>query len=187
MLFLYICTKFCFVHILHALHVNPCSPSVVEQYNALINDYFKDGDLTLEELIVKVRARGEEQIGLLNHLQDIKDLRERIEADQVISKPLLDAMEKKEKRVKNFLKNLLRQNPHLEEVPERKDCDVILIFDEDDTKNYQMFFNDDFVDYTELIESGLFKVVYLKNTNKHNAKKTSYAFMKRNRPRNMCK
>ena len=50
-----------------------------------------------------------------------------------------------------------------------------------------MFFNDDFVVYTELIGSGLFKVVYIKNTNKHNAKKTSYAFMKRNRPRNIRK
>ena len=92
----------------------------IEQYNALINDYFKDGDLTLEELIVKVRARGEEQIGLLNHLQDIKDLRERIEADQVIGKPLLEAMEKKEKRVKKIFKKFIKTKSTLRRSTRKK-------------------------------------------------------------------
>ena len=89
----------------------------------------------------------------------------------------------KDKHIKKFLKRFFKNFPQFKEVPERKGCHGILMFNEEDLKNYHVFLNDDLnKELTEAEESGLFKMVYLKNTNPRDSKKTTYGSIKHSKP-----
>ena len=85
--------------------------------------------------------------------------------------------------IKKFLKKFFKQNTNFKEVPGRKGCDALLLIDKKNLRNFTMFLNDDLnKDITEAEESGLFKMVYLKNTNPRDSKKATYGIIKRSKP-----
>ena len=155
----------------------------IAQYHEMINDYFKDGDLTMDELIEKVHSEVGKQIGLLKYLRDLKDLNERVERDQEMYRDLFDRLEQREKRVQKFLKDFFKDFPQFKEVPERKGCHSILMFDEEDLKNYHVFLNNDSnEEITDALNNDLFRVVYLKNTNPRDSKKSTFGHIKHSKP-----
>ena len=86
-------------------------------------------------------------------------------------------------RIKNFLKKFFKQNANFKEVPGRKGCDAMLLFDKNNLQNFTIFLNDEFnPDITEAVESGLLNLIFLKNTNPRDSKKATYGIIKRSKP-----
>ena len=88
-----------------------------------------------------------------------------------------------DKRIKNFLKKFFKQNTNFKEVPGRKGCDALLLFDKKNLQNFTIFLNDDLnKDIAEAVESGLLNIIFLKNTNPRDSKKATYGVIKRSKP-----
>ena len=86
-------------------------------------------------------------------------------------------------RIKEFLKKFFKQNTNFKEVPGRKGCDAILLFDKKNLQNFTIFLNDELNhDITEAVESGLLNLIFLKNTNPRDSKKATYGIIKRSKP-----
>ena len=86
-------------------------------------------------------------------------------------------------RNKNFLKKFFKQNTNFKEVPGRKGCDAILMFDKKNLQNLTIFLNDDLnKDMIEAVESGLLNIIFLKNTNPRDSKKATYGIIKHSKP-----
>ena len=86
-------------------------------------------------------------------------------------------------RIKKFLKKFFKQNTNFKEVPGRKDCDAILMFDKKNLQNLTIFLNDDLnKDMIEAVESGLLNIIFLKNTNPRDSKKATYGIIKHSKP-----
>ena len=86
-------------------------------------------------------------------------------------------------RIKNFLKKFFKQNTNFKEVPGRKGCDAILMFDKKNLQNLTIFLNDDLnKDMIEAVESGLLNIIFLKNTNPRDSKKVTYGIIKHSKP-----
>ena len=86
-------------------------------------------------------------------------------------------------RIKKFLKKFFKQNPNFKEVPVRKGCDAMLLFDKNNLQNFTIFLNDEFnPGITEAVESGVLNLIFLKNTNPHDSKKATYGVIKRSKP-----
>ena len=69
----------------------------------------------------------------------------------------------KDEHIKNFLKRFFKQNTNFKEVPGRKGCDALLLFDKKNLQNFTIFLNDDLnKDIAEAVESGLLNIIFLK-------------------------
>ena len=129
------------------------------------------------------RAIENEDWGLINYLDFTETDRDGDEIAVKIANKKIDDAKAKDKRVKKFIKRFFKDFPQFKEVPERKGCHSMLMFSEDDLKNYHIFINDDSnKDITEAIESGLFRIVYLKNTNPRDSKRVSHGIIKHSLP-----
>ena len=86
-------------------------------------------------------------------------------------------------RIKKFLKKFFKQNTNFKEVPGRKGCDAMLMFDKKNLQNFTIFLNDDLnKDMIEAVESGLLNIIFLKNTNPRDSKKATYGIIKHSKP-----
>ena len=86
-------------------------------------------------------------------------------------------------RIKIFLKKFFKQNTNFKEVPGRKGCDAMLLFDKKNLQNFTIFLNDDLnKDMIEAVESGLLNIIFLKNTNPRDSKKATYGIIKHSKP-----
>ena len=85
--------------------------------------------------------------------------------------------------IKKFLKKFFKKNTNFKEVPERKGCDAIMMFDKKNLQDFTIFLNDDLnKDMIETVESGLFNTIFLKNTNPRDSKKATYGIIKHSKP-----
>ena len=88
-----------------------------------------------------------------------------------------------DKRIRKFLKKFFKKNTNFKEVPERKGCDAIMMFDKKNLQDFTIFLNDDLnKDMIETVESGLFNTNFLKNTNPRDSKKATYGIIKHSKP-----
>ena len=152
----------------------------VKQFLEMIGEYKKDKNLSLNGLIEKVHSEAEKQIRLLKYLRDVKDLDERIERENEMYRPIFDNLEKQEKRVKKFLKKFFKEYNHFEPTTDLSSFDAVLILDKADLKTFHVVLRCDFDmgnDYPESM--GSCEVIYLKNTNPHDSRKTSRGFVMR--------
>ena len=155
----------------------------IERFEDWFSSCFPNEDLSVEETLIKLKkfvlfftAQNEKVIELI---QDI----ERCQITQIAT-TIFKEEKAKNKRIKRFLrKRFFKDFPYFKEVPERKGCDAILMKNEEDLKNYHVFLNDDTnKEITEAQESSLFRIIFLKNTNPRDSKKTTYGFIKQTQP-----
>ena len=81
----------------------------------------------------------------------------------------------KEKQIKKILKDFFKFNKHFKEAPVITNCDAILIFNKNDLKSYHIVVCNETEKHTDLppVDDDSCKLVYLKNTNTHDSKKTT--------------
>ena len=91
----------------------------------------------------------------------------------------IEALKEREKKINNFLKNFLKQNPQFEQAVERKSCHTLLFFNPFDLKTYKIYTNDEKNKcQNKIIESYSQEVVFLKNKNPRDGKLASKSFIK---------
>ena len=91
----------------------------------------------------------------------------------------IEALKEKEKKINNFLKKFLKQNPQFEQAVERKSCHTLLLFNPFDLKTYKIYTNDEKNKcQNKIIESYSQEVVFLKNKNPRDGKLASKSFIK---------
>ena len=84
-----------------------------------------------------------------------------------------------DKTIDIFVKRFLKQNRKYYKVPKREQSDVILVFYRTDVSKYGIVLNKDsnnFIDEYERDDS--VTLIYLKNKNPHDAKRTTYGDVK---------
>ena len=88
-----------------------------------------------------------------------------------------------DKRIKKFLNFFFKIHKQFKEVPGRKDCDAMLMFNKTNLKTFTIFLNDDLnKGMIEAVESGLLNIIFLKNTNPRDSKKATYGIIKHSKP-----
>ena len=91
----------------------------------------------------------------------------------------IEALKEREKKINNFLKKFLKQNPQFEQAVERKSCHTLLFFNPFDLKTYKIYTNDEKNKcQNKIIESYSQEVVFLKNKNPRDGKLASKSFIK---------
>ena len=182
------------------------TPEELEIFNNMLKGHVINDSLTIEETIAKekkfisfLNAQIKLHTEFIKHLESTEGLTTMFHHapfdpyTQERCENLMEDVEKqekvKQKQVKKYLKNFFKENPNFREVPERKGCHALLIFDEDNLQNHHLFLNDDSnQDITEAIETDILKVVYLINTNPRDSKSSSYGYIKHAKPgRNFSK
>ena len=157
------------------------SKEEVDQFEETLNQYWKDGILDTYETIDK--AIENKNFKLINYLNYLEIIREEHIIETKIAKQIMKDMKEKDKHVKNYVKKILKGLPEFKEVSSRKDCDVLLIIDENNLSNYHKVYNEEGnEEIKKAIESGRYKIFYLKNCNPRDRKKASYGFVKNLKP-----
>ena len=156
------------------------TPEELKMFDDMLRLHVVDDSLTIEETIAKekkfikyLNVHLELHTNFINHLESIAGLSTMFHHapfdshTQQKAKDLLDTVEAEEKakkkRIKRFLKKrFFKDFPYFEEVPERNGCDAILMLNEKDLINYNLYLNDDKnkEKITELQESGLFRLIF---------------------------
>ena len=135
----------------------------VDEFEKILNNYWKDGMLNLYETIDK--AIENKNFKLVNYLDYLETKKEKSTIDLKISSQVLRDEEEKEKKLKNIKIRFLKKNPRFKEVDTKKDADILLIIDSNDPKSHDVRLNGFSDEYIEGLRNVGFEVYYLKNTN----------------------
>ena len=149
----------------------------VDEFEETLNNYWKDGMLSLYETIDK--AIENKNFKLVNYLDYLETKKEKSAIDLKISRQAFRDMEEKEKKLKNVRKKIIKKLPNLKEVNTKKEADMVLIINKNTPNNYDIRLNDFTDEDIEVLESSNHEVVYLKNTNHHDKRLSSIGFINR--------
>ena len=149
----------------------------VDEFEKTLNNYWKDGMLSLYETIDK--AIENKNFKLVNYLDYLETKKEKSAIDLKISGQAFRDMEEKEKKIKNVRKKIIKKLPNLKEVNTKKDADIVLLINKNTPNNYDMRLNDFTDKDIEDLKSLNYEVVYLKNTNHHDKRLSSIGFINR--------
>ena len=149
----------------------------VDEFEETLNNYWKDGMLSLYETIDK--AIENKNFKLVNYLDYLETKKEKSAIDLKISSQVFRDMEEKEKKIKNVRKKIIKKLPNLKEVNTKKDADIVLIINKNTPNNYDIRLNDFTDKDIEDLKSLNYEVVYLKNTNHHDKRLSSIGFINR--------
>ena len=149
----------------------------VDEFEKILNNYWKDGMLNLYETIDK--AIENKNFKLVNYLDYLETKKEKSTIDLKISSQVLRDKEEKEKKLKNIKIRFLKKNPRFKEVDTKKDADILLIIDSNDPKSHDVRLNGFSDEYIEGLRNVGFEVYYLKNTNPHDRKHSTVGFINR--------
>ena len=84
-----------------------------------------------------------------------------------------------EKRINKFLKMFFKTEKQFKEVPTINNCDAMLVFNKNDLKSYHIVVITETKKYTDFpTEDDSYKVVFLKNTNPHDSRKTTHGHVR---------
>ena len=152
----------------------------VDEFEKTLNNYWKDGMLSLYETIDK--AIENKNFKLVNYLDYLETKKEKSAIDLKISSQAfrdMEEKEKKKKKKKNVRKKIIKKLPNLKEVNTKKDADIVLLINKNTPNNYDMRLNDFTDKDIEDLKSLNYEVVYLKNTNHHDKRLSSIGFINR--------
>ena len=149
----------------------------VDEFEETLNNYWKDGMLSLYETIDK--AIENKNFKLVNYLDYLETKKEKSAIDLKISRQVFRDMEEKEKKIKNIKIRFLKKNPKFKEVDTKKGADALLIIDRDNPNSHDIRLNGFSNDYIEGLKGLGFDVYYLKNTNHHDGKLATVGFINR--------
>ena len=149
----------------------------VDEFEEILNTYWKDGMLSLYETIDK--AIGNKNFKLVNYLDYLETKKEKSSIDLKISSQAFRDMEGKKGKTKNIKKRFLKKHPKFKEVDTRKDADAALIIDSNDPNNHDIRLNGFSDEYIEGLRNAGFEVYYLKNKNPHDRKHSTIGFINR--------
>ena len=149
----------------------------VDEFEETLNNYWKDGMLSLYETIDK--AIENKNFKLVNYLDYLETKKEKSAIDLKISSQAFRDMEEKEKKLKNVRKKIIKKLPNLKEANTKKDADMVLIINKNTPNNYDIRLNDFSDKDIEVFKSLNYEVVYLKNTNHHDKRLSSIGFINR--------
>ena len=149
----------------------------VDEFEETLNNYWKDGMLSLYETIDK--AIENKNFKLINYLDYLETKKEKSAIDLKISSQAFRDMEEKEKKLKNIRKKIIKKLPNLKEANTKKDADIVLIINKNTPNNYDIRLNDFTDKDIEVFKSLNYEVVYLKNTNHHDKRLSSIGFIYR--------
>ena len=150
----------------------------VDEFEETLNNYWKDGMLSLYETIDK--AIENKNFKLINYLDYLETKKQRSAIELKISRQVFRDMEEKEKKLKNFKKRIIKKYPKFKEVNNRKDADILLLINKNNLNNYDIRLNDFTDKDIEDLKSLDWEVYYLKNTNHHDKRLSSIGFINRN-------
>ena len=148
----------------------------VDEFEETLNNYWKDGMLSLYETIDK--AIENKNFKLVNYLDYLETKKEKSAIDLKISSQAFRDMEGKE-RAKNIKKRFLKKHPKFKEVDNKKDADAVLIIDGDNPNNHDIRLNGFSDEYIEGLKNAGFGVYYLQNKNPHDRKHSTIGFINR--------
>ena len=146
----------------------------VDEFEKTLNNYWKDGMLSLYETIDK--AIENKNFKLVNYLDYLETKKEKSTIDLKISS---QAFRDKEEKLKNIKIRFLRRNPRFKEADTKKDADVLLIIDSNNPKSHDIRLNGFSDEYIEGLRNERFEVYFLKNTNPHDRKHSTVGFINR--------
>ena len=149
----------------------------VDEFEETLNNYWKDGMLSLYETIDK--AIENKNFKLINYLNYLETKKEKSAIDLKISRQVIRDIEEKEKKLKNIKKRVIKKYPKFKEVNTKKDADILLLINKNNPNNYDMRLNDFTDEYIEDLKSFGWEVYYLKNTNHHDKRLSSIGFINR--------
>ena len=149
----------------------------VDEFEETLNNYWKDGMLSLYETIDK--AIENKNFKLVNYLDYLETKKEKSTIDLKISNQAFKDMEEKTKKIEKIKRRFLKRNPKFKEVDAKKDADALLIIDGDNPCTYDVRLNGFTHEYVEVLRELGFDVYYLKNTNHHDGKKATIGFINR--------
>ena len=149
----------------------------VDEFEETLNNYWKDGMLSLYETIDK--AIENKNFKLVNYLDYLETKKEKSAIDLKISRQIFMDMEEKEKKIRNIKKRFFKRNPKFKEVVTKNDANALLIIDRDNPNSHDVRLNGFSDDYIEVLKNVGFEVCYLKNTNHHDRKLATIGFINR--------
>ena len=148
----------------------------VDEFEETLNNYWKDGMLSLYETIDK--AIENKNFKLVNYLDYLETKKEKSAIDLKISRQAFMDIEGKEK-TKNMKEKFIKNNPKFKEVDTKKDSDILLIIDRDIPNRYDIRLNKFSDEYIEGLRNAGFEVYYLKDKNPHDRKHSTIGFINR--------
>ena len=148
----------------------------VDEFEETLNNYWKDGMLSLYETIDK--AIENKNFKLVNYLDYLETKKEKSAIDLKISSQAIRDMEEKRKK-KNIKKKVFKRYPKFKEVSNKKDADAVVLIDGDDPNGYDIRLNDFTDEYIEGLRSAGWEVYYLKNKNHHDRRQSTIGFINR--------
>ena len=149
----------------------------VDEFEETLNNYWKDGMLSLYETIDK--AIENKNFKLINYLDYLETKKERSTIELKISRQVIRDMEEREKILKNTKKRAIKRYPKFKEVNTKKDADIVLLINRNKPNNYDIRLNDFTDKDIEDLRSEDYEVYYLKNTNHHDRRLSSIGFINR--------
>ena len=149
----------------------------VDEFEETLNNYWKDGMLSLYETIDK--AIENKNFKLVNYLDYLETKKEKSAIDLKISSQAFRDMEEKEKKIKNIKKRFFKRHPKFKEVGTNKEADAVLIIDRNDPNSHDVRLNAFSDEYIESLRNAEWEVYYLKNTNLHDRKHSTVGFINR--------
>ena len=84
-----------------------------------------------------------------------------------------------DKRIKKILKRFLRSHKQFKEVTDPDNCDIVLIFDKTNLNSFYTVVRNDFRKENPPEPDDSCVIVYLKNTNPHDGRKTTRGYIRR--------
>ena len=149
----------------------------VDEFEEVLNNYWKDGMLSLYETIDK--AIENKNFKLINYLDYLETKKEKSAIDLKISSQVFRDIKEKEKKIKNIKKRFFKKHPKFKEVETKKDADALLIIDRDNPGTHDIRLNGFSDEYIEGLKGAGFEVYYLKNTNHHDRRQATIGFINR--------
>ena len=149
----------------------------VDEFEETLNNYWKDGMLSLYETIDK--AIENKNFKLINYLDYLETKKEKSAIDLKISSQAFRDMEEKKRKLKNIKKRVFKKYPKFKEVYTKEDADALLIINRDDPNSCDIRLNEFSDEYIEGLKAAGWEVYYLKNTNHHDRKRSTIGFINR--------
>ena len=149
----------------------------VDEFEETLNNYWKDGMLSLYETIDK--AIENKNFKLVNYLDYLETKKEKSAIDLKISNQEIRDTKEKPKKIEKIKRRFLKKNPKFKEVDAKKDADALFIIDRDDPDTHDIRLNGFSDECIEGLKESGFDVYYLKNTNHHDGKKATIGFINR--------
>ena len=149
----------------------------VDEFEETLNNYWKDGMLSLYETIDK--AIENKNFKLINYLNYLETKKEISAIELKISRQVFRDMEEKEKKLKNIKKRIIKKYPNSKEVNTKKEADILLLINKNNPNNHDIRLNDFTDKDIEDLKSLGWEVYYLKNTNHHDKRLSSIGIINR--------